>query len=135
MAGTPTPIYPQTPVSTMIALSATANTSRAQVVGVPTNGVLISPNTNTNGVRVDQIEVQGTGTTLAGQVVIWLYDGTNSNPIDEITVSVVTPSTTAPAFTAIKTYTNLVLGPSCKLYATSTVASQLASVGMMGGSF
>ncbi len=132
MAATPTPAYPQTPVSTMLAVSATANTGRSQIAGTPTNGILISPNTNTNGVRVDEIDVQGTGTTLAGQIIIWLYDGTNSNPIDEISVTVVTPSTTSAAFQATKVYTNKVLGPSCKLYATSTVASQLVSVGMMG---
>ena len=64
MTMTATPVFPQAPVSTSIALSATANTSRAVSTGVPTNAVLVSPNTNTNGVRVDQIFIQGTGTTI-----------------------------------------------------------------------
>lgn len=135
MATTPTPIFPQTPVSLSIALSATANTSRAVSTGVPTNAVLISPNTNTNGIRVDQIFINGTGTTLAGQVVIWLYDGTNGCPIDELSITAVTPSTTVAAFQLQENYSGFVLAPTHKLYATSQVASQLASVGMIGGAF
>lgn len=135
MPMTATPVFTQTPISTCIALSATANTSRAVSTGVPTNGVLISPNTNTNGIRVDQIFINGTGTTLAGQVVIWLYDGTNGYPIDELSVTAVTPSTTAPAFQLQENYSGFVLQPTYKLYATSQVASQLASVGMIGGAF
>lgn len=136
MATTPTPIFPQTPVSTSIALSATANTSRAVSTGVPTNAVLISPNTNTNGVRVDQIFIQGTGTTIAGLVVLWLYDGTNGFPIDEFTVTAVTPNTTTtPAFQLIEFYSGFVLQPTYKLYATSQVASQVASIGMLGGAY
>jgi len=135
MPMTATPVFTQTPISQAVALSATANTSRAVSTGVPTNGVLISPNTNTNGIRVDQIFIQGTGTTLAGQVVIWLYDGTNGYPIDELAVTVVTPSTTAPAFQLQKNYSGFVLSATHKLYATSQVASQLALVGMVGGAF
>lgn len=136
MPVTATPIFPQVPVSQAAALSATANTSRAVSTGVPTNGVLISPNTNTNGMRVDQIFIDGTGTTVAGQVVIWLYDGTNGFPIDEFTITVVTPNaTTTPAFSTSRSYSDLVLAPGCKLYATSQVASQLASVGMLGGAY
>lgn len=135
MATSPYPIAAQVPVSLAIALSATANTSRAVSTGIPTNAVLISPATNTNGVRVDQIFIEGTGTTLAGQVVIWLYDGTNGFPIDELAITVVTPSTTAPAFQLLKFYSGFSLQPSQKLYATSQVASQLAVVGMLGGTY
>lgn len=132
---TPTPVFAQTLVSQAVALSATANTGRTVVAGTPTNGVLISPNTNTNGVRVDKIFINGTGATLLGQVVIWLYDGTNSYPIDELAITVVTPSTTAPAFQLTKSYEDLTLQPTHKLYATSQVASQLAAIGMFGGAF
>lgn len=135
MTMTATPVFAQTLVSQAVALSATANTSRAVSTGVPTNAVLISPSTNTNGVRVDKIFINGTGTTLAGQVVIWLYDGTNAYPIDELAITVVTPSTTAPAFQLLKSYTDWTLQPTHKLYATSQVASQLAAIGMFGGAF
>ncbi len=134
-AGT-TPIFAQTPVSVGVSVSATANTSRAVVsAGTPTNGVLMTPGTNTNGIRIDQITATGTGTTVAGQIVIWLYDGTNSYPLFEISVPVVTASTTAPAYQSNVIPTNLVLAPSCKLYATSTVASQLVSLMTSGGAF
>ena len=136
MTMTATPVFPQAPVSTSIALSATANTSRAVSTGVPTNAVLVSPNTNTNGVRVDQIFINGNGTTIAGLVVLWLYDGTNAYPIDEFTITAVTPNTTTtPAFVYSEYYSGFVLQPTYKLYATSQVASQVASIGMIGGAF
>lgn len=136
MAGTATPIFPQTPISTAIAVSATANTSRAPSTGFPTNGVLISPNTNTNGVRVDKIMVNATGTTLAGIICIWLFDGTTAWIIDEILVSAVTANTNSTVgFQTSRSYADLVLAPGCKLYATSQVASQLVSVGMTGGAY
>ena len=132
---TATPIYAQTPIFTAIAISATANTSRATSVGVPTSGVLISPNTNTNGIRVDQINVFGQGTTLAGQIIIWKYDGTNAYPVTEITVSVVVPTTTSVGFYTSLIPVNFVLQAGDKLYATSQVASQLVAVGINGGAF
>lgn len=136
MAMTSTPAFIQTPVSILTALSATANTSRAVAAGTPTNGVLISPNTNANGVRVDQLRVQGTGTTVAGQVVIWLYDGANSTPIEEFTVPAVTPNTTTtPAHKELRNFDGFVLQAGCKLYATSQVASQLAAAGMIGWAY
>ena len=137
MATTPTPIYAQTPVSTSIALSATANTSRTPTsAALPTNAVLVSPSTNTNGVRVDSIQLCGTGTTVAGVVCVWLVDSSNNaNVVDELTVSVVTPSTTATCFTATKLYNGWVLAPGYKLYATSQVSSQLCSIGMFGGAY
>lgn len=136
MPMTATPVFTQTPVSLSIALSSTANTSRAVSTGVPTNAVLVSPSTNTNGVRVDQIFINGNGTTIAGLVVLWLYDGTNSYPIDEFTITAVTPNTTTtPAFTYSEYYSGFVLQPTHKLYATSQVASQVASIGMIGGAF
>jgi hypothetical protein len=135
MAVTATPIFAQTPVSLLAAINVTANTSRAVSTGIPTSGVLISPSTNTNGVRVDQFIIQGTGTTIAGQVVIWLYDGTNGFPILELPITAVTPSTTTGAFYSLTTVTSFVLAPSYKLYATSQVASQVAVIGMNGGAY
>ena len=136
MTMTATPVFPQAPVSTSIALSATANTSRAVSTGVPTNAVLVSPSTNTNGVRVDQIFINGNGTTIAGLVVLWLYDGTNAYPIDEYAITAVTPNTTTtPGFIYSEYYSGFVLQPTYKLYATSQVASQVASIGMIGGAF
>lgn len=136
MAVTPTPIFRQAPVSQSTPVSATAQTQRTQfAAAVPTNGVLISPATNTNGIQIDAISVSATGTTLSGLITIWLYDGTNSNLIDEFTISAVTPSTTSPGFTLTKTYANLYLAPSMKLYACSTVASQLANVNVWAGAY
>lgn len=129
-----TPNFPGTPISTAVAVSATANTSRASTVGVPANSVAVSP-VAANGARVDQINVNGLGTTVAGIIIIWHYDGTNSVPILEIPVTAVTPSTTAAAFATSVVPPNALLGANCRLYATSTVASQLAAVGMYGGAF
>lgn len=137
MAVTSTPSYPQNPISQAVAVSSTANTSRTPTsAALPSNAVLVSPSTNTNGVRLDAIQVAGTGTTVAGQIILWLVDSSNNaNVVDEITVSAVTPSTTAPTFLTTKYYTSWVLGAGYKLYATSTVSSQLASVGMFGAAW
>ena len=132
---TATPIFAQVPISTAIAVSATANVSRAVSTGVPTNSVLISPNTNTGGIRIDQINIYGLGNTLAGQIIIWLFDGTSAWPIAEASVTATTPSTTVPGFYTNILPVNLVLGIGYKLYATSQVASQLVSVGISAGVF
>jgi hypothetical protein len=136
MPVTSTPIFAQTPFGITNAVSATANTSRSKsAAAVPTNGVLITPNTNTNGIRLDKISLIGNGTTLAGVVIIWAYDGTDAYVFDEFVVTVVTPSTTASGFTTSKTYDSVIFGPNFKLYATSTVASQLVNVAAFGGAY
>jgi hypothetical protein len=46
------------------------------------------------GTRVDALEIVATGTTTAGVVRLFQYDGTNNRLFKEILVTAITPSTT-----------------------------------------
>ena len=74
------------------------------------------------GTRVLSINVQGTATTVAALVNIFLWDGTQWDLFDQITISATTGSNTAKAYRLVTAYTDLVLpSASYKLGATITV--------------
>ncbi len=81
------------------------------------------------GTRVLSINVQGTATTVAALVNIFLWDGTQWDLFDQITISATTGSNTAKAYRLVTAYTDLVL-PSAtwKLGATITVAPTTGTV-------
>ena len=81
------------------------------------------------GTRVLSINVQGTATTVAALVNIFLYDGTNYDLFDQFTISATTGSTTVKGYRLVTAYTDLVL-PSAtwKLGATLTVAPTSGTV-------
>jgi hypothetical protein len=60
-----------------------------------------------SGSKVEEIIVQGTGTTAAGVLNIWLHDGSNYSLIDQVLLTAVTSSTTAVAFRQVRQYSNL----------------------------
>ena len=81
------------------------------------------------GTRVLSINVQGTATTVAALVNIFLYDGTNYDLFDQFTISATTGSTTAKGYRLVTAYTDLVLpSASWKLGATLTVAPTSGTV-------
>ena len=81
------------------------------------------------GTRVLSINVQGTATTVAALVNLFLWDGTQWDLFDQITISATTGSNTAKAYRLVTAYTDLVL-PSAtwKLGATITVAPTTGTV-------
>ena len=81
------------------------------------------------GTRVLSINVQGTATTVAALVNIFLYDGTNYDLFDQFTISATTGSNTTKGYRLVTSYTDLVL-PSAtwKLGATLTVAPTSGTV-------
>lgn len=88
------------------------------------------------GTRILQIRAQGTATTLAALVNVFLNDGTNWDLFDQLTISAVTGSTTAKGHQAITAYTDLVLpSASWKLGVTLTVqpTSGTVRVAAIGG--
>lgn len=89
----------------------------------------------TNGVKIEQVDFVGTGTTLAGVVQLYLYDGTTYHAFAPQVVTVVTPSTTQAPFFASQFFSNLFIPNGWKLVATSFVASQLINCIAYGGSF
>lgn len=94
MAANTSPIFPLTPNIGLAQVSA-ANTNRdgtGTIVTVFTAGA--------NGSRVEEAIIEGTGTTTAGVIRVFLHDGANMRLIDEILVPAITPSTTVAVYRA-----------------------------------
>lgn len=87
-----TPSYAASPVIGMTQIS-TANTNRD---GTGTIGTVVAG--ASGGRRVTRVVVQATGTTTAGMVRFYLYDGTNTRLYRELSVTATTPSATVQAF-------------------------------------
>jgi len=83
---------------------ATANTNRD---GSGTVATLITG--AATGTKVAEIVVKARVTTTAGQVRVWLYDGTNYRAFDEYTIAAATVSATVQGTRVSTTYANLVL--------------------------
>ena len=126
MTTTATPIFSQTPLVGKATLtSPTAITSRANITG--TTGLVQLTPTSVNGKRMDWLRVIGKGTSLAGLLFVWLYDGTTATLIDEIALSAVTGSTTTAAVKVDTSYANAGFNvpPSYQLFVSVTVAQDL----------
>jgi hypothetical protein len=81
------------------------------------------------GTRILSVNVQGTATTVASLVNLFLYDGTNWDLFDQVTISAVTGSNTVKGYRLVTAYTDLVLpSASYKLGATITVAPTTGTV-------
>ena len=137
---TPTPVFAQTPFYVAADLTAaTACATRAPTATASLAGanILAFTSTSTNGLRIDSIQVQASSTSMtsatAAQIVgIWMWDGTKAWLIDEITVSAQTPSTTSPAFTLTKYYTNPIQVPAAnKLYVSTTVTTTASTTALV----
>jgi len=86
------PEFATNPVVGMAQVS-TANTNRdgtGTVVDVLTGG--------SNGTLINKVRIQAVGTTTAGVIRLYLYDGTNTRLMKEILVTAKTPSTTVEAW-------------------------------------
>lgn len=62
-----------------------------------------------NGSKIEEIDAMATGTTVAGLVYIFLYDGTTYHLFDTITVTAITASTSVSPFRLFNRYSNLIL--------------------------
>lgn len=135
MTMTATPVFVQSPlVGSATLTSPSAITSRANITG--TTGLVQLTPTSTNGKRIDWIRVIAKGTTTAGFLTVWLYDGTTSKVIDEISIAAATPSATVTPTKADQSYlTNgFNLQPTYQLYVSSTVAQDM-NVYAFGGDY
>lgn len=81
-------------------------------------------------ISVKAISTSITAPTVAQVVGIWHWDGTNAYMIDEILVTVVTPSTTAASFKLDTIYDDLVLPATHALYASTTIATTAATTAL-----
>lgn len=125
-----TPQFAGTPALGAAALSATADagyTAPANAATVLTAGA--------SGSKVDEIVFQGIGSTLAGTITVFLYDGATYHLVDTVAVPAVAASTTVTPWRLAKQYANLVLKSGWSLRCSSTVANQLVKVSAFGGDF
>lgn len=92
MTANKSPIFPLTPVAALGQVSA-ANTNRDGT------GTLVDILTGAaNGTRVQKITVKATGTTTAGMVRLYLYNGTITRLWKEVEVAAITPSASVKTF-------------------------------------
>lgn len=128
------PAFASTPV-VGAGLPATFDTS---LTG-PTNfATVVASGGGTNGSKIEVIFVNALGTTVAGMLNIFLHDGSNWHLFDQFTITVVTSSTTAPAFRSYRRYSDLYLPTSAwTLRASHTVTgnNSLLKVVAVGGAF
>lgn len=122
--------FASTPNNLPVKVSATADTS---YVAPATTVVCFTA--GGSGSQVLEIDINGNGTTVAGVINIFIKRGGVFFLFDSFQIAAVVPSTTIANLRITKTYTNLVLKSGDTLEATSTVASQLASVCTFGGDF
>lgn len=85
------------------AYTATPRTERATISVANTNrdgtGTIVNLFTaGANGSRVERITICATGTTTAGMIRFFLYDGTNFDLWREVSVTAITPSGTVIAY-------------------------------------
>jgi hypothetical protein len=81
------------------------------------------------GTRILSVNVQGTATTVASLVNLFLYDGTQWDLFDQVTITATTGSNTSKSYRLVTAYTDLVLpSASYKLGATITVAPTTGTV-------
>lgn len=98
-----TPAYASTPRIGMAQVS-TANTNRngTGTIADVLTGVAA-------GTRIERVVVEGTGTTTAGMVRLYLYDGTNTRLYREVSVTAITPSASVQVFRSEFALTDCVL--------------------------
>lgn len=98
------PVFAVTPVVGMAQVSA-ANTNRDGTTG--TYVTLLTA--GASGTRVAEIVTQGSVTTTAGMVRLFLTDGTTTRMFDEISIAAATVSATVKGNRVSTTYNNLVI--------------------------
>lgn len=111
---------------------ATADTSRT----APTN-VTTVVTAGASGTRVEEVTMQGVGTTVLGVVCLFRYDGATYHLIDEFLITAITASTTVAAFRTSRQYANLILKSGDTLRVTTQIAGNqsLVKVTAFGADF
>lgn len=120
--------YAATPGTEFAQVSA-ANTNRDGTGTVVT--ILTAP---AAGSKIERIVVKAVGTTTAGMVRFYVYDGTNTRMFDEVPVTAITPSATVETFQAEVEYDDLILPNAWQLRA-STHNAEVFNVIAFTGDF
>jgi hypothetical protein len=121
------PVFIGTPKVWQQALSV-ANTARdgsGTLADVMTAG--------SNGSRIDKIRVVASGTTTAGVIRLFLYDGTNTYLFKEIIVAAITPSTSIAAWVGEMTFIDGLVLPATWHLKAATNNAELFKIFAQGG--
>lgn len=92
----------------------------------------------TNGSKIEEIRAFGVGTTVAGRLNLFAYNGTTYYLVDEYLVTAVTPSATQEVYNNVVTYQNLVLPNNTWTLVVTVMEAgneSLISVSAFGGNF
>lgn len=95
MAANTSPIFVLKPKIGLVSIS-TANANRD---GTGTLGSVITG--ATDGTRIHKITVKAIGTTTAGMIRLFIYDGVDTRLWKEIPVTAITPSASVEAFESV----------------------------------
>ncbi len=126
------PAYAATPRASSVIVPATNDTS----LTAPTNyALLFTP--GASGSKVEEIDVLGLGTTVAGRLNLFLYDGTNFNLEDQYIITAITPSATQQVFRRSFAYSNLFVpsGSFLRISIMETGNESLLKVNAFGGDY
>jgi hypothetical protein len=128
-----TPSYASAAPRVAVGVISTANTARDGTGTGPATAIFSA---GASGSKVEEIRVKARGTTTAGMVRIYLWDGsgTDAHLHDEVPVSAITPSATVETFEAVLTYDNLVIPTGWSVTA-STHNAETFGVSVFGGDF
>lgn len=128
-----TPSYASVLPRVAVGVISTANTNRDGTGTGPATAIFSA---GASGSKVEEIKVKARGTTTAGMVRIYVWDGsgTDAHLLDEVPVSAITPSATVETFEATLTYDNLLLPTGWSVTA-STHAAESFGILIFGGDF
>lgn len=126
-----TPAYASAPVVWPGLIPATADTS----LTAPSNVTTLGTDAGI-GTKIEEITLQGVGTTVSGIVNLFLHDGSTHYLFDQVIIAATTSSTTLSAFRTTRPYQNLLIPSGWSLLATGTVAGNQSMVEVIatGGS-
>jgi hypothetical protein len=96
----------------------TANTARDGTGTLGTTLITVLT-AGASGTRIDDIYMVGTGTTTAGVIRLFVFDGTNTRLLSETLVTAITPSTTLPVWNNVLLNQGIVLKTGYALRATT----------------
>lgn len=118
-----TPAYAATPVIWAGLVPGTADTSWT----APTNQTTLG-SAGASGTKIVEVDVIPVGTTVAGIVNVFAFDGSTYHLVESVAIAAATLSTTAGPVKQVFTYDNLVLPNGWSLRVTNTVAGNVSLV-------
>lgn len=122
--------------ATVLVGSALASATLDTSLTAPTNVATIL-SAGASGSKIEEVTFQAVGTTAAGVINLFRYDGSTYHLIDQFLTTAITSSTTALAWRVTKQYANLFLanGDSLRFTVTVSTLQSIIKGTAFGGSY